>query len=172
MSRGAPRPIRARPPRSRPPRSRLGVAVQRAVRQLLRWVFIVLGGLIMVAGLVLAALPGHLGLPLLVIGLMVVLRNSIRARREFIKLQKRHSKLVFPVRRLMRREPEVVLVIWQQLLRSEKMILRRAGWRVCVRGRRKAKRWGRARAARRALRPVKAKPVRAKTVRTKAAPVV
>jgi len=36
-----------------------------------RWLLLGLGGIIMLAGLVLAPLPGHIGLPLLVIGLMI-----------------------------------------------------------------------------------------------------
>jgi hypothetical protein len=35
----------------------------------------------------------------------------------------------------MRREPEIMLVAWQQLLRSEKLFLRKASWRVLKRGR-------------------------------------
>jgi hypothetical protein len=41
-----------------------------------RWLLLGLGGLIMLVGLVTAPLPGHVGLPLLVVGLMIVLRNS------------------------------------------------------------------------------------------------
>jgi hypothetical protein len=92
---------------------------------------------------VLTPLPGHLGLPLLVIGLMIVLRYSIQARKTFIRWQKRHPKLVFPIRRLMRREPEVLLVVWQQLLRTEKMILRKARWRVLKQSRKHVKRYWR-----------------------------
>jgi len=51
------------------------------------------GGLILVvAGVVIAPLPGPLGLPLTVIGLMMVLRGSFRAKREFVRLQNRHPK--------------------------------------------------------------------------------
>ncbi len=43
----------------------------------------------------------------------------------------------------MRREPEVLLVVWQQLLRTEKMILRKARWRVLKQSRKHAKRYWR-----------------------------
>jgi hypothetical protein len=79
-------------------------------------------------GLIGTLLPGHLGLPVLVIGLIILLRNSRPARRRFIGLQRRHPKLVFPIRRLLRREPEVMPVAWQQVLRLERMILPRQ-WR-------------------------------------------
>lgn len=100
-----------------------------------RWLLLALGVLVMLVGLALAALPGHLGLPLLVVGLMIVLRNSIKARRQFVRMQKAHPKMVFPIRRLMRREPEIVLVFWQGYLRAERLVLPRR-LRFAVRTRR------------------------------------
>ncbi|PVM88748.1 hypothetical protein [Caulobacter endophyticus] len=116
-------------------RRRLAFVVRETAARVTRILLIALGVLILLAGAVLTPLPGHVGLPLLVLGLMVVLRNSFQARRRFIRWQKRHPKLIFPIRRLMRREPEILLVAWQQLLRSEKVVLRRPGWRVLKRGR-------------------------------------
>jgi hypothetical protein len=104
-------------------------AIRASVRQMARLALVVLGGLVIAVGVVLALLPGHLGVPILVIGLMIVLRNSLPARKEFIKLQRKHPNFVFPLRRLMRREPEVVPVVWQQILRTERMVLPRK-WRV------------------------------------------
>ena len=98
-------------------------AMQVGVRRMVRIGLLVLGGLIMAVGAVLALLPGHLGVPILVVGLMVVLRNSLPARKEFIRLQRRHPNWVFPLRRLMRREPEVIPVVWQQVLRTERLVL-------------------------------------------------
>jgi hypothetical protein len=93
------------------------------VGKISRVLLLTLGGIIMLAGLVLAPLPGHIGLPLLVVGLMIVLRNSFAAKRQFVRMQRAHPKLVFPIRRLMRREPEIVLVFWQQYLRMERLVL-------------------------------------------------
>jgi hypothetical protein len=87
-------------------------------------------------GLIGAVLPGHLGVPVLVVGLIIVLRTSRPARRQFVGLQRRHPKLVFPLRRLLRREPEVMPVAWQQLLRAEKLVLPRK-WRHAARLRRR-----------------------------------
>jgi len=106
----------------------------RVAREGARLAVVGLGSLMVIAGFPLALLPGHTGLFLLVIGLILVLRNSPRSRRKFILLQQRHPRVVFPVRRLIRREPEVLPVLWQQALRIEKLILparwRRAGaWR-------------------------------------------
>lgn len=88
-----------------------------------RFLLLFLGGVIMLVGLGLAALPGHIGLPLLVVGLMIVLRNSFAAKRQFVRIQRAHPKMVFPIRRLMRREPEIILVFWQQYLRVERLVL-------------------------------------------------
>ena len=107
---------------------------RRVTREGARLVVVGTGSVLMVGGFVFALLPGHLGMPLLVVGLIVVLRNSPKARRQFIVLQQRHPRMVFPVRRLIRREPEVFPVLWQQVLRVERLVVparwRRAGaWR-------------------------------------------
>jgi hypothetical protein len=107
---------------------------RKATRDGVRVVVIAAGLVLMAFGFVLALLPGHLGLPLLVVGLILVLRNSAGARRRFIRLQRRHPRVVFPVRRLIRRDPEIFPVLWQQALRLERLIVpvtwRRAGiWR-------------------------------------------
>ncbi len=108
--------------------------VRRIVHEGVRLAIVGFGAVLVLGGFVLALLPGHLGLPLLVVGLILVLKHSPRARRQFVQLQHRHPRFIFPVRRLIRREPEVFPVAWQQLLRIEKMMLphrwRRAGhWR-------------------------------------------
>jgi hypothetical protein len=94
------------------------------------------GWMLIGVGLVGAVLPLHLGVPVLVVGLIIVLRTSRQARRQFIGLQRRHPRFVFPIRRLLRRDPEVFPVIWQQMLRTERFILPRR-WRPA----RKLRRW-------------------------------
>jgi hypothetical protein len=90
---------------------------------LVRVILLSLGFLFLAVGFVGTLLPGHLGIPLLVAGLILVLRTSRPARRRFIHLQRRHPNIVFPIRRLLRREPEVAPVFWQQILRTERMLL-------------------------------------------------
>ena len=109
-----------------------------------RWLLFAIGLVIMLAGLILTPLPFHVGLPLLVIGLMIVLRSSFKAKRRFLEIQQRHPKVVFPIRRLMRREPEIVLVFWQQYLRVERLVLPKRA-RFAVRTRQHLKRKWRAR---------------------------
>jgi hypothetical protein len=106
-----------------------------------RWLLLGVGGVLMLIGIAAELVPfgTHiLGMPILVIGLMIVLRNSIKARRRFVEIQHAHPKIVFPLRRLMRREPEIVLVFWQQALRVERLILPRR-MRFAIRTRRRYK---------------------------------
>jgi hypothetical protein len=97
-------------------------------RRVGRFALLALGWTLIGVGLPLAVLPGHLGAPMVAVGLIVVLRTSRQARRQFIGLQRRHPRIVFPIRRLLRREPEVFPVLWQQFLRTERFVLPRA-WR-------------------------------------------
>ena len=41
----------------------------------------------------------------------------------FVKVQRAHPRTITPIRRLLRREPEVIPVLWQQALRVEKLVL-------------------------------------------------
>ena len=111
-----------------------------------RWAMILLGAVIIVAGVLISPLPGPGGIPVIVIGLMLVLRHSFWARKQFIRVQRAHPKLVFPIRRLLRREPEVIPVAWQQVLRIERLVLPRR-YRIAVRWRRRVKRKAARRAA-------------------------
>ncbi len=90
-----------------------------------RWLLVGLGVTIIGAGVLIAPLPGPGGLPVIVVGLMVTLRNSFWAKRQFIRFQRAHPKMVFPIRRLLRREPEVMPVMWQSVLRMERVVLRK-----------------------------------------------
>jgi hypothetical protein len=105
-------------------------------RSLGRGLSLSVGGVLMAIGLVGALLPWHLGAPVLVLGLIIVLRSSYAARRRFIDLQQRHPNVVFPIRRLLRREPEVLPVAWQQILRFERLVMPRT-WRVSASVRRR-----------------------------------
>ena len=104
-----------------------------------RIVLVTLGLVLVVAGILIAPLPGPLGAPVTVVGLMLVLRNSFKARKQFVRFQHAHPRLLFPLRRLLRREPEVLPVAWQQVLRIERLVIPRR-WRVARRWRQSVKR--------------------------------
>jgi len=97
------------------------------MRKGVRLAMVAIGLVIMLIGVPLALMPWlHIpGVLILATGLVIVLRNSFSARRTFIRAQRRHPKIVFPIRRLMRREPEVAPVAWQQTLRFERLVLPR-----------------------------------------------
>ncbi len=103
------------------------------MRRVFRAASMVFGALIILLGFAIAPLPGPLGLPVAVVGLMIVLRNSMWAKREFVRLKRRHPNWLMPLRKLMRKRPQFASVFWQQMLRTERLLLRRrrrmAVWR-------------------------------------------
>lgn len=98
-------------------------AARALVSRVTRWALMTLGVVLVLAGIAIAPLPGPGGLPVIVIGLMIILRNSYWAKRQFVRYQKAHPKTLFPIRRLLRREPEVFPVFWQGILRTERVLL-------------------------------------------------
>ncbi|HEY0648595.1 MAG TPA: PGPGW domain-containing protein [Phenylobacterium sp.] len=84
---------------------------------------VLLGFAIIAAGVLIAPLPGPGGIPVIVVGLMIVLRNSFKARRQFVKLHRAHPRVLSPIRRLLRRDPEVVALFYHQTLRVERILL-------------------------------------------------
>jgi hypothetical protein len=88
-----------------------------------RFGLVLLGFAIIVFGIVIAPLPGPGGIPVIVVGLMVVLRNSFKARRQFVRLHRAHPRMLYPIRRLLRREPEFVALFYHQTLRVERVLL-------------------------------------------------
>ena len=106
-----------------------------------RFGMVLLGLAIIVAGIVISPLPGPGGIPVIVVGLMIVLRNSFKARRQFVRLQRAHPKMISPIRRLLRRDPEFLAMFYQQYLRVERLVLPRRmrfGMRLRHRLRRRA----------------------------------
>lgn len=107
------------PPRGSSDRNGLG-------RRLWRWARILVGVLIIAVAIPISWLPGPLGLPIAVVGLAIVLQSSMWAKRRFISLKQRHPNWVHPLRRLMRRRPEVAPVFWRMTLKTERLVLRRS----------------------------------------------
>ena len=95
------------------------------MRRIVRLALMVLGGFLVLLGILIAPLPGPFGLPISVVGMVVILRNSYWAKRQFIRAQHARPKYFYPFRRLMRRRPEFAPVFWQQALRMERLLLKR-----------------------------------------------
>ncbi len=98
-------------------------AARALVARVARWALIALGVAVIALGVLIAPLPGPGGIPVIVVGLMILLRNSFWAKRQFVRFQRAHPRTVFPIRRLLRREPEVFPVFWQGILRTERVLL-------------------------------------------------
>lgn len=113
-------------------------------RRLRRLAMMAVGFLVILLGILIAPLPGPGGVPVIALGLVLVLRNSWWAKRQFIRAQHARPKWVYPFRRLMRKKPEIAPVFWQQALRAEKLVLRRRRMRRLVRLRRRLRRAWRA----------------------------
>ena len=94
----------------------------RAVR---RWALMTGGLLVVLLGVLIAPLPGPGGVPVIAVGLMMILKGSYWAKRQFIRAQYARPRWVYPFRRLMRKKPEIAPVFWQQALRAEKVVLKR-----------------------------------------------
>ena len=113
-------------------------------RTIRRVAYMVSGVLVVILGILIAPLPGPGGIPVIALGLVLILRSSFWAKRQFIRAQYARPKYVYPFRRLMRKNPEIAPVFWQQALRAEKMILKRSQRRL-IRVRRSIRRkWRRA----------------------------
>lgn len=106
-----------------------------AFDKVVRILAIAVGLALMALGLVGALLPTHLLGAFMVLGLILVLRNSFRARRSFMRLKRQHPRFLHPLRRLLRRKPEVWPVLWHELLRAERLLPPR--WRRLRRWRRR-----------------------------------
>jgi Putative transmembrane protein (PGPGW) len=84
-----------------------------------KWLLSLLGIILMVLGVIISPLPGPMGLPVFIIGLIMTLRYSSVARRLFIRLKERHPKWVGPIRRMLRKRAKVVAIVWHQMLKTE-----------------------------------------------------
>ena len=121
-----------------------GFQPRSATDGVLRWMkrsaMLVAGVLVILAGILIAPLPGPGGIPVIAVGLMLILKSSFWAKRQFIRAQYARPKWIYPFRRLMRKKPEFAPVFWQQALRAEKVVVKRSGRRLS-RGRKQVRRY-------------------------------
>lgn len=105
-----------------------------------RWALTIGGLFVVLLGILIAPLPGPGGIPVIAVGLMLILKSSFWAKRQFIRAQHARPKWVYPFRRLMRKKPEFAPVFWQQALRAEKIVTKRSSRRLS-RGRKSVRRY-------------------------------
>ena len=106
--------------------------------QLARILMIGLGLFVVLLGILIAPLPGPMGVPVMVVGLILIMRSSYAARRWFVLAQRRWPRTLTPIRRLLGRKPPFAQVFWQQVLRIERVVTSK-GNRVVARMRKKLK---------------------------------
>ena len=109
------------------------------VGRLMRSGLVALGFLIVLLGILLSPIPGPGGIPVIALGLVVILRNSYKAKKMFVRAQLRWPRALSPLRRLLRKEPEIASVFWQQYLRIERFTVPKK-YRFAVRSRHMLKR--------------------------------
>lgn len=78
---------------------------------------------LMAFGVVLAPLPGPVGVPFVLFGLILLLRSSVWIKRQFVKLVKAHPKWLRPVRTMLRPGAKIVSLVWLQGLRVERGVM-------------------------------------------------
>lgn len=105
-----------------------------------RWALTIGGLFVVLLGILIAPLPGPGGIPVIAVGLMLILKSSFWAKRQFVRAQHARPKWVYPFRRLMRKKPEFAPVFWQQALRAEKIVTKRSSRRLS-RGRKSVRRY-------------------------------
>ena len=87
-------------------------------------IMMIAGILLMALGVVISPLPGPFGLPLVLIGLVLLLRSSTWVKRHFVRLVHKHPKWLGPLRSLMRPRAKFVAIVWRFMLRAEGLALK------------------------------------------------
>jgi hypothetical protein len=82
-----------------------------------------LGVVLMAVGVVITPLPGPFGVPVMLLGLIILLRSSMWVKRRFMRLVRAHPKVLRPVRALLRPGAKVIALLWLHALRLERRLL-------------------------------------------------
>lgn len=90
-----------------------GRTMRKPSPELVRWIMIAIGWVLITIGIVISPAPGPMGAPVFALGLILVLRNSRWSRRQYIKLQRRYPKILGPVRTgVLRQKTPMGFVRW------------------------------------------------------------
>jgi len=87
-------------------------------------ILMIAGGLLVALGLVISPLPGPLGLPVMLLGLVLLLRSSTWVKRQFVRQVHKHPKWLGPLRSLMRPRAKFIAILWRFMLRAEGLALK------------------------------------------------
>ncbi len=87
-------------------------------------IMMIAGIFLMALGVVISPLPGPLGLPLVMVGLVLLLRSSTWVKRHFVRLVHKHPKWLGPLRSLMRPHAKFIAIFWRFMLRAEGLVLK------------------------------------------------
>ena len=87
-------------------------------------ILMIAGGLLVALGLAISPLPGPLGLPVVLLGLVLLLRSSTWIKRQFVRLVQKHPKWLGPLRSLMRPHAKFIAIFWRFMLRAEGLVLK------------------------------------------------
>ncbi|MGN6423948.1 MAG: hypothetical protein ACTHLA_11615 [Asticcacaulis sp.] len=79
------------------------------------------GGAFLIAlGAVVTPLPGPFGVPIMLVGLVLILRGSVWVKRLFVRLMQKYPRVMRPLRALLRPGARVVSLLWLHSLRIER----------------------------------------------------
>ena len=92
---------------------------------LLKLLMSLAGMVLMAFGVVLAPLPGPLGVPFVLLGLILLLRSSTWIKRQFMRQVRAHPRWLGPVRAMLRPGAKVISLVWLQGLRVERGLMPR-----------------------------------------------
>jgi hypothetical protein len=92
---------------------------------LLKLLMSLAGMVLMAFGVVLAPLPGPVGVPFVLFGLILLLRSSTWIKRQFMKQVRAHPRWLRPLRAMLRPGAKVISLVWLQGLRVERGLMPR-----------------------------------------------
>lgn len=78
------------------------------------------GAFLIAVGAVVTPLPGPFGVPIMLVGLVLILRGSVWVKRLFVRLMQKYPRVMRPLRALLRPGARIVSLMWLNSLRIER----------------------------------------------------
>ncbi len=92
---------------------------------LLKVLMMIAGVVTMALGVIITPLPGPFGVPIIIVGLIILLRSSTWVKRQFVKQVKKHPRSFGKIRVMLRPGAKILALMWLNTLRCERRILSR-----------------------------------------------